>query len=102
MKIENPISITERAAKEIQEILTQKKVPEGYSLRVGVKGGGGCGGAQFTLGFDQPKESDVEYTTNNIPVLIDKRQMLFLIDLEIDFEDRREERGFVFNKLSDQ
>ncbi|WP_211093215.1 MULTISPECIES: HesB/IscA family protein [Flammeovirga] len=102
MKIENPISITDSAAEEINNILTQKKVPEGYALRVGVKGGGGCGGAQFTLGFDQAKETDIEYETKGIKVLIEKRQMMFLLDLEIDFEDRRDERGFVFNKVSAQ
>ncbi|AZQ62681.1 iron-sulfur cluster assembly accessory protein [Flammeovirga pectinis] len=102
MKIDNPISITDQAAEEVKNILSQKKVPEGYSLRIGIKGGGGCGGAAFSLGFDTKKETDIEYITKDIPVLIDKRQMLFLIDLEVDFEDRRDERGFVFNKVTAQ
>ncbi|WP_044201775.1 iron-sulfur cluster assembly accessory protein [Flammeovirga sp. OC4] len=102
MIIENPISITDRAAEEIKNILTQKKVPEGYFLRIGVKGGGGCGGAAFTLGFDKEKETDMSYTTKGISVVIEKRQMMFLIDLEVDFEDRRDERGFVFNKKNTQ
>lgn len=98
MNIKNPITITDRAAEEIKKILTQKKVPEGYFLRIGVKGGGGCGGAAYTLGFDKEKDTDMSYMTKEITVLIEKRQMLFLIDLEVDFEDRRDERGFVFNK----
>lgn len=102
MNVENPISITDRAVEEIKNILTQKKVPEDYFLRIGVKGGGGCGGAAFTLGFDKEKETDMSYTTKGISVLIEKRQMMFLIDLEVDFEDRRDERGFVFNKLTPQ
>ncbi|KXX72303.1 iron-sulfur cluster assembly accessory protein [Flammeovirga sp. SJP92] len=102
MIIENPITITDRAAEEIKNILTQKKVPEGYFLRIGVKGGGGCGGATFTLGFDKEKETDMSYTTKGISVVIEKRQMMFLIDLEVDFEDRRDERGFVFNKKNAQ
>ncbi|MBD0400949.1 MULTISPECIES: iron-sulfur cluster assembly accessory protein [Flammeovirga] len=102
MIIENPITITDRAAEEIKNILTQKKVPEGYFLRIGVKGGGGCGGAAFTLGFDKEKETDMSYTTKGISVVIEKRQMMFLIDLEVDFEDRRDERGFVFNKKNAQ
>jgi iron-sulfur cluster assembly protein len=77
--------------------MQHKNIPEGYGLRVLVQGGGGCGGASFRLGFDKQKDGDLSYSYQNIPIFYEKRQMLFLIGLEIDFEERQTEKGFVFN-----
>jgi iron-sulfur cluster assembly protein len=38
-----PITLTARAAEEVQNIMRTKNIPEGYALRLGIKGGG-CGG----------------------------------------------------------
>jgi iron-sulfur cluster assembly protein len=92
-----PITITTKAAQEISYIMQHKNIPEGYGLRVLVQGGGGCGGASFRLGFDKQKDGDLSYSYQNIPIFYEKRQMLFLIGLEIDFEERQTEKGFVFN-----
>jgi len=93
-----PIKITPKAQQEIQYIIAHKNIPSDYGLRVLVEGGGGCGGASFRLGFDQLKETDLHYFCNDIAVFYDKRQLIYLIGLEIDFEERNDERGFVFNK----
>ena len=45
------IEVTEKAAAEVQRILTEQELPEQTALRVGVKGGG-CSGFSYTLGFD--------------------------------------------------
>ncbi len=92
-----PITITEKAAHEISDMMQHKNIPQGYALRILVQGGGGCGGATFRLGFDMQKVGDMAYTHKNIPIIYEKRQLLFIIGLEIDFEERQTEKGFVFN-----
>ncbi len=92
-----PVKITPKAAIEIKYIIAHKNIPAGYGLRVLVQGGGGCGGAKFRLGFDKPKEGDLTYIEQDIPVYYEKRQMMYLMGLEIDFEERADARGFVFN-----
>ncbi len=89
-----PVQITEKARKEIKDIINNKKIPEGYGLRVGVKGGG-CG-VSFILGFDKQKDSDQSYDVDGIPVYIQKREMMFLIGKEVDFYEGSDARGFVF------
>ncbi|MTI33368.1 iron-sulfur cluster assembly accessory protein [Xanthovirga aplysinae] len=90
-----PISISEKAVKEIQQIMTHKNIPENYSLRVGIKGGG-CGGVSLALGFDQKKENDLEFTIENIQVLVEKKHTMFLIGKEVDFYEGADTRGFMF------
>lgn len=89
-----PVQITEKARKEIKDIMANKKIPEGYGLRVGVKGGG-CGVA-FILGFDKLKENDLSYELDDIPIYIQKREIMFLVGKEVDFYEGSDARGFVF------
>lgn len=95
-KKEPPFGITEKALKEINIILREKNIPGDYSLRVGIKGGGGCGGASFLLGFDQKKEGDEVFMIQGISVLMEKKHAMFLAGKEIDFEDGAVARGFIF------
>ncbi len=89
-----PIEITDAALKEIRNILKNKGIPEEYGLRVGVRGAG-CGVA-FKLGFDKKKESDDEYYVDDVQVLIQKKEMMFLVGKKIEFYDESDGRGFVF------
>jgi iron-sulfur cluster assembly protein len=91
-----PVTISAKAAEEIRKIMKTKNIPDGYRLRVGVRGGGGCGGASFILGFDTKKESDLEYNFNEIPVLVDKRHTLYLIGKEVDYVANGDAQGFTF------
>ncbi|MCC5946288.1 MAG: iron-sulfur cluster assembly accessory protein [Bernardetiaceae bacterium] len=93
-----PVTITAKAAEEIKHILSNKNIPEGYALRLLVEGGGGCGGARFRLGFDKPNADDEVYESEGVRVLYQKKDMMFLLGLSIDFEERSDERGFVFVK----
>lgn len=91
-----PVGLTPKAAEEVRKIMEAKKVPQGYSLRVGVRGGGGCGGATLIIGFDKKKETDLAYTIDTIPVLVDKRHTLYLIGKQVDFYEGSDARGFLF------
>lgn len=90
-----PISITNKALKEIRNIMTNKNIPVEYLLRVGVKGGG-CGGVSYALGFDKPREGDQKFEWEGLPVLIEKKHVMFLMGMEIDFYEGNEARGFTF------
>ncbi len=59
-----------RAAEEVKKIITTKDIPEGYGLRVGVRGGG-CSGMSYVLGFDKLREHDVSFDYEGIPLYID-------------------------------
>ncbi len=94
---EIPVEITPRAQQEIAQIIESKKIPEGYFLRIGMRGGG-CGATGFSLGFDKPSESDKKYVVGGLEVLIDKRHIMYLLNVKVDYEERKEEQGFVFLK----
>jgi len=90
-----PIKITAKALEEIKTIMSTKNIPVEYALRVGVKGGG-CGGVSYALGFDLTKEDDQSYEIEGLAVLIEKRHVMFLMGMQVDFHESNEAKGFVF------
>lgn len=94
-EVSAPIRLTEQAAREIQKIIATKELPEGYALRVGVKGGG-CSGMSYILGFDKKRDHDVTFEVEGITVYMDKRHGLYLMDTTIGYHDGLQARGFVF------
>lgn len=88
--------MTDAAVAEIQYILKEKNIPAGYGLRVGVKGGGGCGGATFILGFDLSKEGDDIFKIAGFSVYMEKKHAIFIAGKIIDFENGAQAKGFVF------
>lgn len=91
-----PIGLTARAAEEVQKIMKTKNIPVEYGLRLGVKGGGGCGGVSLIIGFDKQKPTDLSYTIEGIPVLVDKKHTMYLIGKEVDFYEGADAKGFMF------
>ncbi|MFK7900437.1 MAG: iron-sulfur cluster biosynthesis family protein [Cyclobacteriaceae bacterium] len=98
MKLPIPVSFSPEAISEAIKTANSKGIPDDYRLRVAVKGGGGCGGAEPIIGFDKPTEHDEHYQIDDLDIIIDKRHVMFLIDYQVDFINTNEERGFVFNK----
>jgi iron-sulfur cluster assembly protein len=91
-----PVRLSMRAAEEVKKIMHTKNIPEGYGLRIGVRGGHGCGGAQLIIGFDKQKDSDLAYTVNEIPIYVDKKHTMYVIGKEVDWVEGDTERGFMF------
>lgn len=89
-----PVTISEKAVKEILRIIATKNIPRDYGLRVGVKGGG-CG-VSLLIGFDQQKDSDQVFWISNIMVLVDKKHTMYIIGKEVDFYEGDVGQGFVF------
>lgn len=91
-----PIDISPTAAKEIRKIVNKKSIPEGYGLRVGVKGGG-CSGMSYVLGFDKQRDKDQVFEIGGITVYMDKRHGLYLMGTTINYHDGLNARGFTFD-----
>lgn len=91
-----PVSMSPTAAGKIRKIMQTKKIPDGYGLRIGVKGGG-CSGMSYVLGFDKQREHDKQYEIDGIPVFIDKRHGLYLMGTTVDYHDGLNARGFTFD-----
>ncbi|MDH4459927.1 MAG: HesB/IscA family protein [Spirosomataceae bacterium] len=89
-----PISITEKALTEINKALSIKGIPEGYFLRVGLKGSA-CS-ASYIIGFDKKEDNDETYQLHNIDLIINKHHLMYLLGVELDFDE--EGNGFTFNK----
>ena len=99
----NPVKITPLAAKKVREIMAEKEISPEYCLRVGVESGGaGCMGVNHMLGFDKKKEGDMEYKVMDIPVLVEKKQLMFVIGLTLDYLNEEEWQGFTFVKDDDK
>lgn len=96
MDISQPISISNRALCEIEEIMAKKHISDDYGLRVGLKGAG-CG-ATYLLGFDFQLKADDVFLIDNIKVIIDRKHLMFMIGVSIDFEEGEEGVGFTFSK----
>ena len=91
-----PIALTEKALAEVKNIMQEKNVPAEYGLRIGVQGGG-CSGMSYLLGFDKPKDSDEIYNLEGLNLIMDKKHAMYVLGMEVDFQDGLNARGFVFN-----
>ena len=92
---QSPVALSTTAAEEIRKIMASKTIPEGFGLRIGVKGGG-CSGMSYILGFDRRRENDVDFSVDEITIFIDKRQGLYLMGTMVDYHDGLDARGFTF------
>ena len=93
-----PIKITPIATEQINKALTIKGIPENYFLRIGLRGGA-CSATYF-IGFDKMEDLDDLYEIENlnIKLLIKRPHLMYLIGIELDFEE--EGNGYTFNKKS--
>ena len=91
------IIITEKAAGEMNRVLSEKKLPNSTVLRIGVAGGG-CSGFSYSLGFDDKCDemNDVVSEQHGMKVAVDRKSAMFLEGTVIDFYDGIERRGFTF------
>ena len=79
------ITVTERAARRIGEILRGE--PAGTMLRVSVEGGG-CSGFQYKFDMDSARAADdLVIQRDGATVLIDQTSVGYLAGSEIDFVD---------------
>ena len=77
--------LTELAAKEIRNIVSQNELKDDtVFLRVGVKGGG-CSGFSYVLDLTENKrDSDEEFEQHGIILVCDPKSLLYLDGVTID------------------
>jgi len=92
------ITVTEKAAEEVKRIVADQQAAgtsEKLYLRMRVVGGG-CSGFQHKLDLDpqvNPKLDDV-FSFHGIDVVVDKRSLLYLQGVTVDFHNDLNRRGF--------
>lgn len=89
------ITLTPLAIEKVVEIRKMEDVQED-GLRIKVRGGG-CGGFTYELYFDDKSDLDREFDIENIRVFIDEMSLMYLMGVEIDYEDGLMGSGFKFN-----
>ena len=91
------ITLTKKAADELNRIIESKKIEGDVFLRVGVIGGG-CSGFTYRLDVvDATNKSDETFESNGVTITCDPKSLIYLDGSEIDFESTMMKSGFVFN-----
>ncbi len=91
------IQVTEAAADRIKALLGEDGKLESHGLRMKVVGGG-CSGLQYELSFDdQMRETDSDFETCGVRLIIDEKSALYLAGSTLDFVDSLQESGFKIN-----
>lgn len=91
----SPVTLTESAIKEIKRIMNND-TNTGKFLRIGVKGGG-CSGMSYLLGFEDKTDKDEIYEIGGIFCIINPAHLIYLANLEINWDSGLNARGFTFN-----
>ena len=89
------VSITERAASKVKEII-EAQAPRPAGLRIAVVGGG-CSGFSYSMNFENsPGMLDKAYNWDGFKLFVDQASLLYLEGVEVDFVDSPEGSGFKF------
>jgi len=91
-----PITLSDRAAEKVRELLSEQSDGAEQALRVAVRGGG-CSGFQYALAFDAPKDEDHRFEAKGVAVVVDKTSMQFVFGSEVDWVDGLQGAGFSVN-----
>ncbi len=89
------INLTERAVREIREIIAREQPDDGNGLRLGVVGGG-CSGLSYRMEFSEQRDNDELVNLDGVTVLLDPKSAIYLKGITVDFQDGLAGKGFVF------
>lgn len=93
--LEIPVTFTETAIAELKNIIAKEGLDSTKVIRVGVKGGG-CSGMTYLLGLDEQTITDVKMLIDGIKIVCDQRHIMYIANMEIDYQDGLNSRGFEF------
>ena len=89
------ITLTDRAANKVRDLISKSTPPEG-GLRVRVVGGG-CSGLSYQLDIDKgPAPGDKILESNGVSVYLDPKSALFVSGTEIDWQESMMGAAFSF------
>jgi len=88
------ITMTDKAADRVREIITTRENARG--IRVGIKKGG-CAGMEYTIDLvTEPNPKDDHIERNGADVYVAPEAALYLLGTEMDFEATTLRTGFTF------
>ncbi|HQY90011.1 MAG: iron-sulfur cluster assembly accessory protein [Caldilineaceae bacterium] len=87
------INLTENAAGKLGGIMDEKGLKDSHALRIFVKGGG-CGGMQYGMTFDEKREDDEQYEMHGLRVIVDPTSLFYIDGASIDYVDNLMGGGF--------
>ena len=90
------ITLTDKAAGKVRELLSDQQEAGEQALRVAVRGGG-CSGFQYALAFDRVKDDDHVFEDRGVSVIVDKASMQFVFGSEVDYVEGLQGAGFSVN-----
>lgn len=96
ISVNAPVTLTQGAVKQIRRLMDEDGFDISQALRVGVKGGG-CSGMTYILGFDHKAAGDDEFEIDGIACVMNKAHSIYLMGMEIDWQDGLNARGFTFS-----
>ena len=91
----SPVNLTAGAVSEVKRLMSEPGFDHSQLLRIGVKGGG-CSGMSYILGFDLPTDKDERFEIEGIPCIMDKSHGIYLMGMEVDWQNGLNARGFSF------
>jgi len=87
------VNLTPAAAEKLSGIMSQKGMVDSHALRVFVKGGG-CGGMQYGMTFDEAREGDEVYEQHGLRIIVDSTSLFYIEGANIDYVDNLMGGGF--------
>jgi len=89
------IEVTDLAKNTANRMMSEEG-KDNFFIRVGVEGGG-CSGLMYQLTFDSDiKETDKEFESNGVKVVVDKKSFLYLVGTTLDYSGGLNGKGFIF------
>ena len=94
------ISVTERAAKKIQQVLDRRG--KGLGIRIGIKTTG-CSGLAYVLEYvDNPQDTDQCIECLGCQLFVDPKSSVYIKGLEVDYVRNGLNEGFEFNNPNER
>ena len=89
------ITLTENAAKHVQNFITKRG--KGVGLRIGVRTSG-CSGMAYKLEFaDEVASDDLQFVSHGVTLLVDPKSLPYIDGMELDYTREGLNEGFRFN-----
>ena len=88
------ITLSDKAAKRIKEILSKDQSSSG--VRIGVKSGG-CAGMEYVMEYaKESKPEDELIEEKGVKVFVDPGAVMYLLGTEMDYKEEEFSSSFVF------
>lgn len=90
-----PVTLTERAARQVEKIKSDEGMDDNLYLRVAVDGGG-CSGLSYKLGLDYRSDEDQIFESYGVEIIVAPKHLMYVEGMQIDYPDGLDARGFTF------